>query len=154
MAREVMDGIDLDPFSSSAANERIGATRFFDKRADALHQRWFNEPGTVFMNPPYGRRVVDEAVEAFLGYWVAGMIDQGIVLVNNATETRWFQALLNEARSVCLTNHRIAFETDDGKHLSGNSRGQAFLYFGEQENRFHDVFNAIGVVLAILHRAE
>lgn len=38
MAREVMGEIDLDPFSSLAANKHVRAKRFFDVEADAFKQ--------------------------------------------------------------------------------------------------------------------
>ncbi|MEQ8927930.1 MAG: DNA N-6-adenine-methyltransferase, partial [Fulvivirga sp.] len=147
MAREVMGEIDLDPFSNAYANQRIKAKRYFDSESDAFRQTWFKKQGRVFMNPPYGRKIVDAAVELFLSNWNSKKISQGIVLVNNATETRWFQALLHESAALCLPHHRIAFENDDGKNISGNTRGQAFLYYGENTSRFSDIFSQIGVAL-------
>lgn len=147
MAREVMGEIDLDPFSSANANRHIRAKRFFDPSADAYKQTWFQDQGRVFMNPPYGRKLVDAAVDLFLANWASESVSQGIVLVNNATETRWFQSLLRESDAVCFPDRRIAFENDDGKHVSGNTRGQAFFYFGHKGNRFRGVYSRIGVVL-------
>lgn len=147
MAREVMGDIDLDPFSSSAANRHVRAKRYFDPKTDAFKQVWFQEQGRVFMNPPYGRQLIDAAVEIFLVNWSSESISQGIVLVNNATETRWFQSLLRTCAALCFPDRRIAFENDDGKHVSGNTRGQAFFYFGHKVVRFQEVFARIGVVL-------
>lgn len=42
-ARAVMGDIDLDPFSSAEANERIGAHRFFDVRRSAFTGNWNRE---------------------------------------------------------------------------------------------------------------
>ncbi len=148
MAREVMGEIDLDPFSSAAANKHVRAKRYFDLAADAFKQKWFEEQGRVFMNPPYGRQLIDAAVDLFLANWASESITQGVVLVNNATETRWFHSLLRTSSALCFPDRRIAFENDDGKHVSGNTRGQAFFYFGHKQRRFEDVFARIGVVLA------
>ncbi|MBV7328403.1 hypothetical protein KFU94_09110 [Chloroflexi bacterium TSY] len=50
-ARSVMGGIDLDPASSAAANERVQALHFFNKADNGLSQRWF---GRVWLNHPFG----------------------------------------------------------------------------------------------------
>jgi hypothetical protein len=147
MAREVMGEIDLDPFSSAAANTHIKAKRYFDPDADAFKQSWFQDQGRVFMNPPYGRKLIDAAIDIFLAHWSSESVSQAVVLVNNATETRWFQALLRTAAAVCFPDRRIAFENDDGKNISSNTRGQAFFYFGHKVEQFYQVFGRIGVVV-------
>jgi len=147
MAREVMGEIDLDPFSSNAANQHIKAKRYFDVDQDAFKQKWFQDQGRVFMNPPYGRKIIDAAVDVFLANLANESIAQGVVLVNNATETRWFHSLLSFADAICFPDRRIAFETDDGKHVSGNTRGQVFFYFGHKARKFEEVFGKIGAVL-------
>lgn len=147
MAREVMGGIDLDPFSSKTANRHIKASRFFDVESNAFDQIWFKEQGTVFMNPPYGRKMIDASVDIFLANVKSKSIAQAVVLVNNATETKWFQSLLRYAPILCMPGRRIAFETEDGKHVSGNTRGQVFFYFGQRVQRFKKVFGQIGAIL-------
>jgi len=147
MAREVMGAIDLDPFSSAAANRHVKAKRYFDEKMDAFKETWFQEQGRVFMNPPYGRQVIDVAVDCFLANWASESISQGVVLVNNATETRWFQSLLRSTNALCFPDRRIAFETDDGKHVSGNTRGQTFFYFGHKVKKFSEVFGRIGTIV-------
>jgi phage N-6-adenine-methyltransferase len=146
MAREVMGSIDLDPFSSESANQCVKAERYFDIDVDAHKQVWFDESGTVFMNPPYGRGEMKQAVETFLANWTKGSISEAIVLVNNATDTKWFQSLHKELAAMCVVSGRIAFENNDGKHVSGNTRGQIFLYFGENNKTFFEVFNSLGCI--------
>ena len=72
---------------------------------------------------------------------------EGVVLVNNATETRWFQLMLREATAVMLTDHRISFWNADGKAVSGNTRGQAFFYFGDNPEKFLVEFSKHGVAI-------
>lgn len=147
LVNQSIGSIDLDPFSSVQANEIIGAKRFFDEHTDAFKQTWFDNTGTVFMNPPYSRQLINAAVDLFIQNWQQGAISQGVVLVNNATETKWFQQLLSQSSAICLVSKRIAFENRDGKHVSGNTRGQVFLYFGGRVACFKKTFASVGVVL-------
>ncbi len=147
MVREVLGEIDLDPFSSEVGNNYVQATRYITVEEDAFEQFWFEDKGSVFMNPPYGRGLVNRAIAAFINYWKEQNITEAIVLVNNATETQWFQTALKESAAICLPSGRIAFENNDGKNVSGNTRGQVFLYFGSNKSHFIDVFNRIGVCL-------
>lgn len=136
-ARSVMGGIDLDPFSSELANKSIQAARFFDAERSAFDRPWRSsrrlDPLCVWMNPPYSAGVIGRAVECFLSNWHAGHIAQGVVLTNNATDTQWFLALRQHCAGLCFTDHRISFESPDGKRISGNTRGQVFFYFGSAD---------------------
>ena len=137
-ARAVMDGIDLDPFSSEKANETIRATRILTEDRSAFVNAWRKDKRKypngvrVWMNPPYSSGLISRAVDAFLENLSAGHIDQAVVLVNNATDTQWFRALRERSAAVCFTHHRISFEATDGKRVSGNTRGQTFFYFGSE----------------------
>jgi hypothetical protein len=118
---------ELVPFSSHVANAHVKAKRYLDVNADAFRQVWFQDQGRVFMNSPYSRNIIDAAVAIFLANWLSESISQEIVLVNNATETRRFQSLLRASSALCFPDSRIAIENDDGKQVSGKTRGQAFL---------------------------
>lgn len=158
--------INLDPFSSTEANSKVEAEQFFTEEDDAFSRDWSVQSDgnvfdakagnkrTVFMNPPYSGKLCSEAVTRFLDEYKSGSFTHGIFLVNNATETKWFQRALVECSAVCFTGHRISFWNADGKAQSGNTRGQAFLYFGDDIEAFKTAFTtgteelpAIGVVL-------
>jgi phage N-6-adenine-methyltransferase len=146
-ARSVLGRIDLDPFSSDVANLTVQAAHYYTERDDAFKQSWMAR--SVFCNPPYGklcRRAVEKLVEEFR----RGSFESCIVLVNNATETQFFQLLLREASAVCFTNHRIAFYNADGKRISGNTRGQALFYLATNPNThlFRRTFTPFGKVLS------
>lgn len=136
-ARSVMGSIDLDPFSSEDANEKIKADRFFTEEVSAFTHLWnpnkkkYPHGLCVWMNPPYTVGLIQKAVETFLKNWKGGNITQAVILVNNATDTNWFASLRECCQAVCFTDHRIAFESPDGKRISGNTRGQTFFYFGD-----------------------
>ena len=144
--REVLGRIDLDPFSSDVANMEVQARHHYTERDDAFKQSWL--ANSVFMNPPYGkmcRRAVEKCVEEFRNW----SFQNAVVLVNNATETTFFQLLLNAGSAVCFTDHRISFYNSDGKSVSGNTRGQAFFYLSQNPDiaLFRKVFSPFGKVL-------
>ena len=151
--------IHLDPFSSKEANKVVKAVQFYTEEDDAFSQDWSldkdgNKVGsdserTLFMNPPYSGKLCSEAVGRFLDEWEKSSFTQGVFLVNNATETKWFQRALKLANAVCFTNHRISFWNADGKKMSGNTRGQAFFYFGKDISNFEKAFKEYGTVLPI-----
>ena len=137
--------ITLDPFSDETANQIVKAKHFFDEKLDGLHQNWKVESSTkVFMNPPYSAGMVKKCCARFIEAWHQKEIEAGIILVNNATETKWFQHLLFEANAMCFTNHRISFWNSDGKVVSNNTRGQAFFYFGNYSKYFVKHFGVHG----------
>lgn len=147
-ARACLGGIGLDPFSSAAANLSVKAGRFLTVADDALTCAWRppSDCRTVWMNPPYSGGLCRLACAKFLEEFAAGSFSAGVVLVNNATETRFFQALLGASAAMCLPSARIQFWNADGKQISGNTRGQAFLYFGDDAPRFLAAFKSFGWV--------
>lgn len=147
--KTVLGGIALDPFSSAVANKTVKAARYFTVDDDALGDiSW--ETDTLFMNPPYRRGLIDAAVNRFLREWNKRSFKEAIVLVNNATETQWFQPLMRASDGVCFTDHRIEFVSPDNKEESGNTRGQAFLYFGSGYGDFIAVFNQFGAICQVV----
>ena len=148
LVKEVLGEIDLDPFSSEYANRAIRAKKIFTVSDSAFENEW--PSGNMFMNPPYGRGMIERAVEIFLHHATyIGTVDDAIVLTNASTETKWFQALLKNSQAVCFTNHRINFYCEDGKETSGNTKEQAFFYFGDDRDIFTEVFSSIGTVLKV-----
>lgn len=147
-AREVLGGITLDPFSNATANKSINAKRFYTIDDDALSRDWTGGD-KVWMNPPYSGGLVLKAATKLVEQIKAKNVKEAVVLVNNATETRFFQLLLDNCSSVCFTNHRIAFESPDGKSVSGNTRGQAFFYFGRKTAVFRKNFGQFGKILRV-----
>ena len=145
--RVVLCGIDLDPFSSEEANKVVKAKMIYTKENSGLTNIW--NAKTVFMNPPYGREGFQQACQKYCDELAAGSFEQGIVLVNNVTETRAFRLLVGRSSSICFTDHRIKFESKDGKSVSGNTRGQAFFYHGKKEAAFKKEFRQYGVVITI-----
>lgn len=144
-AHMVMGRIDLDPASSEAANKNVNAERFFTETDNGLEQPWH---GRVFMNPPYERGLVAEFTSKLIAEHESGRVTESIVLVNNATETRWFQELAKECDAVCLVSGRIKYLTPELKPANTPLQGQAFIYSGPNAAQFCSEFGQFGVTLA------
>lgn len=139
-ARRVMGRIDLDPASSDLANQVVEAIRYYTADDDGLGFSW---AGNVWMNPPYAAGLVDRFCAKYAEHVRAGDIQQGIVLVNNATETRWFSALVDAGCAVVFPRTRVKFWAPDGSGAAP-LQGQAIIYSGPNVDVFLSEFGAFG----------
>ena len=135
-ARKVLGTIDLDPASNDFANETVKATTYYTEETDGLAQEWF---GNIWMNPPYSTALLSQ----FADKLVASDFTQAIVLVNNATETTWFEKMISRASAIVFHKGRIKFVKRDGEHGTP-LQGQAFIYYGDNAERFLEVFEEYG----------
>ena len=144
LAREVMGGIDTDPATSEIANRTVQASQIFTAEDNGLTKRW---SGRVWCNPPYSQPLISEFAEAIASKYESGEIEQACVLVNNGTETRWFQRMLSTASAVCFPRSRIRFIDPDGNPSGAPLQGQAVLYMGDNRQTFAAIFAQKGAVL-------
>ena len=135
-AREVMGCIDLDPASSELANETVHAEKFYTIDSDGLTKDWH---GRIWLNPPYSRGLL----EKFIDKLVDSEFEQAIVLVNNATETKWFSRLVDVSSVVVFTKGRLRFNKPDGS-AGLPLQGQAIVYIGGNGAKFREVFGKFG----------
>ena len=142
-ARLVMGAIELDPATSEMAQTVVRAHSYLTRFDDGLTQtRWIHQ--RIWLNPPYSNPA--PWVEKLVREHQAGpFCTEAIVLVNNATETSWFQMLL-ERFPVCLPARRIAFWRHDHANV-GARQGQAFFYLGPNVERFQEIFSEFGPIL-------
>lgn len=145
-AREVLGDIDLDPASSDIANQTVQATHYLTAEVDGLAHEW---SGRVWMNPPYSSDLIGQFISKLIQHYDEGKIEAAIVLVNNATETRWFQELAQNAFAICFPKGRIKYLDSSGTPANTPLQGQAFIYFGENADLFKAVFQQFGVVLFV-----
>lgn len=139
-ARAVMGSIDLDPASNELANQTVKATRFYDIETNGLLHDW---NGNIWMNPPYSSDLIERFADKLVEQIRADNVLSAIVLVNNATETRWFGKLASFANAVVFPQGRIRYDSPEGKK-NAPLQGQAFIYFGNDCNCFLQEFEQYG----------
>lgn len=141
-ARVVMGSIDLDPATSEVAQREVQATTYFTAETNGLEQTW---SGNVWMNPPYAANLVGKFSAKLCESIEAGSVSQAIVLVNNATETAWFQGMAAHASAICFPAKRVKFLDPEGNE-GAPLQGQACIYFGDNAERFAATFSEFGFV--------
>jgi len=144
LVKELMMEIDVDPASSKTANRIVGAKKFYTEEDDGLKQKW---AGRVWMNPPYSQPLVTEFCNLFTEKYISGEITEGCVLVNNATETKFYQNMMNHCMAICFIKGRVKFVDANGESTGAPLQGQTILYFGDFAVSFADIFSGIGRVL-------
>lgn len=140
-AREVLGEIELDPASSKLANKTVKAKKFYTLDDDGLCQGW---RGKVWMNPPYSLDLIGEFIAKYAEHVSSKDVTEGIVLVNNATETAWFSELVSVSSAVVFPKGRIKFIDKNGKPSGAPLQGQAIVYAGSNPDKFISVFSEFG----------
>jgi ParB family chromosome partitioning protein len=133
---ECMGGIDLDPTSNSRDNPNVPATKHLTIEDDALKHDW---NGRVFLNPPFSQ--VSKFLKKLLAEVESGRVTEAIVLTKNDTRTKWYKQLRKNAQALCLA---------EGYHRFGDADNSAtfgvlLTYFGDNPDRFREVFAKFGV---------
>ncbi len=141
-ARRAMGSIDLDPATCEMAQTIVQADVYLTKMDNGLAAKWLRE--TVWLNPPYSNSQawIDKLLREVDGVFVK----QAIVLVNNATETAWFQSLLARSAVVCFPGRRLQFWRHDHSNV-GARQGQAIFYLGANDAAFVAEFQQFGTLM-------
>ena len=112
---------DLDPCSPGPAHW-VPARKIYTKEDDGLVQPW---SGTVFMNPPFGRRNGHVPwLRKFLAH------SDGVAIVRAYTSSAWFHQWAVKAQTMCFPRGKTKFIRPDG------SIGRAPGHIGEHDR--HD----------------
>jgi phage N-6-adenine-methyltransferase len=141
-ARLVMGAIDLDPATSTLAQELIQAATFYTKQDNGLEQEW---QGRVWLNPPYAQPLITEFISKLCDERRAGRVTEAILLTHNYTDTSWFHEIVELADAICFTRGRVKFY--EGSKVAAPTQGQAFSYFGANVDRFGGIFGRHGFVV-------
>lgn len=90
---------DLDPCAPRGGVDWIPAERHYSVHDDGLSQPW---EGRVWLNPPYGPHTAK---------WLGRLVEHGdgIALVFARTDTRWCQAAMRAAETICFVDKRLRF---------------------------------------------
>ncbi len=140
MARTVMGRIDVDPASNDHAQQTVKASTYYTAETNGLDKDW---RGTVWMNPPYSHPDIQHFTDKVLAELASGNTTEAIVLTNNSGDTGWHHALALASAARCVTRGRIRFESLTRQSGAG-AMGQVFFYFGDDVERFAEVFCEIG----------
>jgi phage N-6-adenine-methyltransferase len=111
-ATAVMGEIDLDPASALPANKVVGAKVFYTAEDDGLTKNW---SGKIWLNPPYSSELISSFCDKLRVHFESGDVTESIVLVNNATETLWFNKLISIASAIMFPSTRVRFWSPDGR---------------------------------------
>lgn len=136
----VLGKIDLDPCSNDPDSPSVPAIHHLTVADDGLAHPWF---GRIYMNPPYGREIV-QWVEHLCGQYEAGHTIEAIALVPARTDSRWFRRLRDYPR--CFIWGRLKFS---GMDNSAPFPSMA-VYLGHNLKEFVGVFNDIGDIYALV----
>ena len=142
-AREVMGEIDVDPASTDIANQIIQAAKYYTIEDDGLSQKW---EGNVWMNPPYSQPLISDFCDLLIKKYEIGEVKQACVLVNNATETTFYQNMMNNCKAICFIKGRVKFIDKFGAQSGAPLQGQTILYFGNNPDAFGLIFSQFGAV--------
>jgi hypothetical protein len=155
-AKQVMGGIDIDPASSRAAQERVQASLWMGKdyalsSRGALGVNWVInngphwQPARIWLNPPYSFPLVGQFVEKLLEQIEKGYVGEAILLVNNNTETDWWHKAAAAAAVTFTFRSRVFFWRPGREDATSPRQGQVAFYFGPNVLDFIEEFKDKGM---------
>ncbi len=151
--KKIFNGvIDLDPCSNeySIVNAK---TEYKLPKNDGLKENW-NFP-TIYVNPPYGAdRERGTTIKKWLAQCVIANRDYNseiLALVPVATNTgHWKQSVFGKATAICfLYDTRLKFLINGVEEKKGAPMACAMVYWGNNHNKFEDIFLEFGAVINI-----
>ncbi|MCK5523176.1 MAG: hypothetical protein KAI83_08595 [Thiomargarita sp.] len=144
--------VALDPCSNEYSIVHA-ETEFMLPQNDGLGKDW-NYP-TIYMNPPYG---ADRERGTTIKNWLAKCVfthkkyaSEILALVPVATNTgHWKQNVFGQAKALCfLYDTRLKFLENGSDAGKGAPMACVMIYWGEDYDRFYDVFIEYGAVIEL-----
>lgn len=157
LVHRVLGRPDVDPASSAEANSRVMARYYFDSDTDGLASHW--PPGSVFLNPPGGKRGNRSLAALF---WVRLMehrrspdFTHGIFLAFSAEALQTTQGKGVPALGefpLCIPARRLRFDLPGGPGAQplSPSHSNAIAYVPGRLDwtaDFAEAFSALGTIL-------
>jgi hypothetical protein len=136
----VLGAIDFNPASSDQAQKIVQARTYYTAKEDDLKQVW---PGTVFLNPPFGRGLIDRYVKEMLVHFEIGEVPNAVVLLNNSTEMAGWQSLSQARTVICLVNGRTGFLDCERPIAEKSYPGSDVCIFGRSNSYISNAFSNI-----------
>jgi hypothetical protein len=140
-ALQTMGCIDLDPASSTLANERVKAAQIYTIEDDGLSQPWF---GRVWLNHPFGRRSNRAWVQKAITKCESSRVTEMCCITFACTSEQWFQPLLSYPQ--CFLFPRTNYLLPIGQPKTGVTKGSVVTYFGSNGQKFAEAFSGHGRV--------
>ncbi|MCK4829819.1 adenine methyltransferase, partial [bacterium] len=114
---------DLDPCSPGEGHW-VPAKNIYTRDDDGLRRQW---DGTVFMNPPFGKRNGHVPwLEKFINH------GDGIAIVRAYTSSGWFQEYIPRCDAVLFPKGKTKFVKPDGSIGKSPGSGIIMLAMGEK----------------------
>lgn len=151
--KEVFGGhIDLDPCSNEYSIVKAKVEYRLPKH-DGLKENW-NYP-TIYVNPPYGiDKVRGTTIKSWLAKCAAAYEEfssEVLALVPIAANTEhWKKYVFTKAKAICfLYDTRLRFLENGKESGKGAPMACAMVYWGDNYDRFYEVFIGHGAVVDI-----
>lgn len=139
---------DLDPFSCELANETVKAKVFYTIEDDGFSKDWRGNR-TIWLNPPYSQGFLEPVVDKLIDL-LGREYPEVLLLTNTDNSTQWYQKALNNCVRFALPTTRLTFYSPEraakGQKQDQNNRSQTLFYFGQQPQRFEEIFGNWGIV--------
>lgn len=174
-AIKVLEGIDVDPATSRAANIRIGAKQIYTMKTNGLKQAWRindryrdkNRPTSIWLNPPGGwfdekigdsqvkrwwNKMLDEREQSYFGH--ALFLSFSIETMQN-TQVKCQLSVLDFI--TCVFSRRIPYiDGRTGRAVSGMTHSSCVTYLPGRVNRTTEFIKLFGPMgkLTVPYRAK
>ena len=147
LVRLVLNDIELDPASCRAANKIVGAKIYYT--VDGLWASW--KCSTLFLNPPYGKIGNRSGQDVWMEKLISELPTIGacIALTKTVPGYEWWDKLFNGCwpGPMCITEGRLSFVSSTGALRGQSKAASSFWYYGNDPQRFADVFCRIGRII-------
>lgn len=143
LVNEVLGKIDIDPCTEKT--NRLNAKTYFTIEQDALTQACWNpdaiDSATCFMNPPYSRGNQKAFLEKLIEQIEKEYIAEAIVLtLDGILHNQGTRHLAAKATVIAMAGGLKFVDSTNNYIGTSNPRDHVFLYFGDNPDKFNDVF--------------